>query len=557
VTTDPSSPHGGRPFGPPEDPGFGLPTLGPTDSAGAIPDGSPLSQSAAGSPSRPVADGAGLRVGPDDDPDRYDLVGEGMSGGEGTTWQARYPGRIAQPLPVAVKMLRPPPEAGPDWPTAGEQQRLRDQAAVLRHVHHAHLVQVHDVFAGPPPHPAGVGGGGAPAAHVLYVVMEWMDGPTLQNAVRATAATAGNLTSRLGYVADLAHAVAALASRTQSGNNPSLHRDIKPANAIVNDRRGLVLVDVSTLRLVNEADPAGLHSPGYTAPEVLASPNAPRTPASDAYSLAAVAAYCVTGRVPPRLLDEEGLADLRSVLEQIATNAGARRPAEMAASIVSGLAADPAQRPADLVAWAVQLLDDAAAKPEAAAPALTIRRRGLAVAVAGAAVVLGVGTTLAFARPWDSGGTGAATQSPQPAAIIAGSGARLASVGRIDSSADGSAVSQCAYLSGTATVAPGEMLGLAMLNLVNKERHHYLQPVFAKPDPRTGTWRGAQYFGKGNDSVGQNYRVELIAVKASVKLDGTMTYDEESAAYGRVKVLDTIEVHRVAGEGPTPGCPGP
>ncbi|MBO3753022.1 hypothetical protein J5X84_43855 [Streptosporangiaceae bacterium NEAU-GS5] len=50
----------------------------------------------------------GWYVGPADDPDRYELLGEGIGGGEGITWRARYHGSLDSPLPLAVKVQHPP-----------------------------------------------------------------------------------------------------------------------------------------------------------------------------------------------------------------------------------------------------------------------------------------------------------------------------------------------------------------------------------------------------------------------------------------------------------------
>jgi hypothetical protein len=47
----------------------------------------------------------GYWVGAADDPDRYELLGDGISGGEGTTFKARYHGEAGEPLIVAVKQL--------------------------------------------------------------------------------------------------------------------------------------------------------------------------------------------------------------------------------------------------------------------------------------------------------------------------------------------------------------------------------------------------------------------------------------------------------------------
>jgi serine/threonine protein kinase len=258
----------------------------------------------------------GLWAGPADDPDRFELLGSGLVGGEGTTFKARYHGEGGTPLPVAVKRLNRPPGASATWPSRADWDRWRDQVQVIQQVRSPHLVQVRAVFPGAEVHPRGSlpPAGGGRTYGVPYVVMEWVEGPSLDRLVRQGGRVGGAGTVRDGglplrrrgrLVAQLAEAVAALHSGTRTGGNPMLHRDIKPANCIVTpdappggDR--LVLVDIGTLRRADAGhDPRGMHSLHYTAPEVLADPRSPREPASDLYALGAVAFFCFTGKDPP------------------------------------------------------------------------------------------------------------------------------------------------------------------------------------------------------------------------------------------------------------------
>ena len=230
----------------------------------------------------------GLFAGPDGEPDRFELLGHGRRGGEGTTWHGRFHGSLTTPVTVALKQLHPPPGAGPFWPTPTDLARWNDQRHLLQTVRNDNLVRVHDVFLGAEPHRrAAVPTVDGHESAVPYVVMEWIDGPSLRAAV---AAGADDLATRLGHVHDIADALAALHSITRTGGNPMLHCDVKPENCVLDARRGAVLVDLGTLRPVDAGpDPLGLHTRHYTAPEVLADPGAARTAAADLYGLGAVA----------------------------------------------------------------------------------------------------------------------------------------------------------------------------------------------------------------------------------------------------------------------------
>jgi serine/threonine protein kinase len=482
---------------------------------------------------------SGQFAGPADDPDRYELIGEGISGGEGTTWRARYHGRLQAPLPLAVKQLRPPVEADPDWPSAADRRRWQDQAALLRHLRLDHVVGVYEVFFGPPPHEAGKGQ--SEPALAAYLVMEWVEGPTLRELCRGRAASRATVEDRLKYVAQAATALTELSSNTRSAGNPSLHRDVKPSNCIVNDERGLVLIDVSTLRLVNDGfDAAGLHTPQYTAPEVLAAPHLPRTPAADAYSLGALAAFCLTGR------DLAPGVDARAVLEQTARDAGVADPGSLAGHVVAMLDFDPARRPADLAEWGRRLT-------QLGRPAT---RRFVYAIAAAAGLLLLAGYVLL--GPLDVGRREPGGAKSQPVSSPTQS-VPAGYAGSIGTPADGSDVKQCSYFEGTAMIPDGMTLVLAMQNLTNGDPERYVEVVFGYEDPaRLSNWRGAQYFGSGNQTVGQEYQVQLIAVpleQARAWHDSPDAGSGNSLAQSGI-VLSTVRLHRIEGFGPN-GCEGP
>ena len=323
----------------------------------------------------PPAGPNGLFAGPAIEPDRFELLGAGLRGGEGTVWRARYRGQLDNPVTYAVKQLEPPSGASPVWPSAADERRWLDQRHLLQAVESPHLVRLIDVFLGPPPHRSGTPPVAADGREVVrpYVVMEWIDGVSLATGLRSGDP---DLATRLGWLRDLADGVQALHSVTQTFGNPMLHRDIKPANCVLHPTRGAVLIDFGGLRAQADGyDPRGLHSPHYAAPEVLAAPRAPRNPASDLYALGAVGYFCVTGDDPPNEPDS-----VRRGLERVLP---AYRKRGLATHLAAMLHPDPAARPAQARTWAAEAL-------VLAAPPRRRRRRlmvaALVLLIAGAGV---------------------------------------------------------------------------------------------------------------------------------------------------------------------------
>lgn len=287
----------------------------------------------------------GLWAGPADDPDRFELLGPGLAGGEGTTFKARYHGDGGTPLPVAVKRLSRPVGASVSWPSRTDWDRWRDQVHVIQQVRSPHLVQVRAVFAGADVHHRGTQSVAADGKTygIPYVVMEWVDGRTVDAHVRDGDVTLGR---RIRWIAQLAEAVAALHSGTRTGGNPMLHRDIKPSNCIVAaDPDRLVLVDIGTLRRADAGhDPRGMHSLHYTAPEVLADPRSPREPASDLYALGAVAFFCLAGKDPPVASSADYLALAGAELDQALRGVRRRTRRKARDHVLRLLDPDPAKR---------------------------------------------------------------------------------------------------------------------------------------------------------------------------------------------------------------------
>ena len=193
--------------------------------------------------------------------DRYalgELVGVGAS-----AWVYRAED-LRTGRDVAVK-LYPPGVGGTD------RARQRSELALLAQLHHPNLVVLFD---------AGEESGRA------YLVMEFVDGPTLSDRLQQGPMQAGEV-SRLG--AELAYALAYVHSRGIT------HRDVKPANVLMGGRP--MLTDFGIARLVDAARVTQtgylIGTPAYLAPEQVTG-GAVGMPA-DVYALGLLLLEALTG----------------------------------------------------------------------------------------------------------------------------------------------------------------------------------------------------------------------------------------------------------------------
>ena len=324
-----------------------------------------------------------MYVGPNDDPDRFELLGIGRAGGEGITWQGRYEGTLSRPMTRAVKMLNQPKTAGLPWPSLDDRRRWLDMQHVMQGLDNSHLVHLHDVFFGPFPHAKNTLGreGDGREYTTPYFVMEWIAGPSLDEHIRTGTP---DLPTRLGYIRDLAEAIDSLHSITRTSGNPMLHRDIKPGNCLLHPERGLVLVDLGSLRRVDDGyDPLGPHTLHYTAPEVRRDPRNPRSPASDRYALGAVAYFCLVEDDPPATSDLLARRTMRTEVTAAARRLKAPAPEELADQILEMLHPSPRRRPHSCVRWADQAMTLATSGAADRLVRRRRRRRGIRVAAGG------------------------------------------------------------------------------------------------------------------------------------------------------------------------------
>ncbi len=201
----------------------------------------------------------------------YRVVARLGQGGMGTVYLARDP----DDRPVAVKVVRADLAAEPEF-----RQRFRSEVARARAVPPFCTAEVLDAD---------------PEGATPYLVVEYVDGPSLAEAVEADGPlTAGNLHALAIGVAT------ALAAIHGAG---VLHRDLKPRNVLLAPGSPKV-IDFGIARALDAS--ARLTRPhqllgtvAYLAPERL-DPGAAVGPPADIFAWGAVIAYAGTGREPFR-----------------------------------------------------------------------------------------------------------------------------------------------------------------------------------------------------------------------------------------------------------------
>lgn len=205
------------------------------------------------------------------------------AGGMGSVWLGRH-ATLGQP--VAIKFIHPELTASEE-----AMRRFQTEARAAARVRSRHAAQVID---------HGVTASGNP-----YIVMEYLEGETLDQAIRAR--------QRLPFeevVEIITQAARALAHAHAAG---VVHRDLKPDNIVLArekdaGRFGYVVkvVDFGIAKIVHDDNVGGvaatksgmvLGTPLYMSPEGLTA-SAPVSAASDIWSLGACAFAAATGRVP-------------------------------------------------------------------------------------------------------------------------------------------------------------------------------------------------------------------------------------------------------------------
>ncbi len=205
--------------------------------------------------------------------DRYDLVRPLGSGGASTTWLATDTQTGAR---VTVKRLSTPLQPGCTRPDR--------ETAVLSQLDHPQIPRFVEAFVET-----------WRMSDYLYLVLEYVDGEPLADVLERKRFEQSEVDALIADLLGIVSWLHALAP-------PLIHRDIKPSNLIVRPDGRLVLIDFGLA--TDGVDRTFLHTMavgtlGYQAPEQI---GGEPVPASDVYSIGAVALALLTRTAPKDLL---------------------------------------------------------------------------------------------------------------------------------------------------------------------------------------------------------------------------------------------------------------
>ncbi len=292
----------------------------------------------------------------------YEVLGVLGRGGMGVVYKARQRGleRV-----VALKVLRTGIEEGEE-----ATRRFLNEARAAARLQHAHIVSIHEVSTA----------GGLP-----YFSMDYVEGPTLGDWLRAPGRTPAQAAAALRKVALAVH---------HAHEAGIVHRDLKPGNILV-DRAGEPKVtDFGIAKDIAQDAPitkAGMTigTPCYMSPEQAAGENDRVGPRSDVYALGALL-YEALARRPP-FAGSAVSETLRQVLGRAPAPPSRYDPAvprALEAVCLRALEKDPTRRHSSALAFAEDLGRFLEGRPVAARP----RLRTAALVVGGLAAA-----ALAFA----------------------------------------------------------------------------------------------------------------------------------------------------------------
>lgn len=201
--------------------------------------------------------------------DDYELLDTLGAGGFGRVYRVRD---LHLEREVALKILHPYLTADPDV-----VERFRREAQLAARLNHVNIVDIYDI--------AGRSG-------LLWYTMELVDGPNLAQMVSSDGPLSVDRVLRL-----LREALSALGHAHSLG---LVHRDIKPENMLIESDGSLRITDFGLALAIRGDSHGGATSqsgtPQFASPEQLLGEQVDQR--TDLYSLGAVAAYVLLGRLP-------------------------------------------------------------------------------------------------------------------------------------------------------------------------------------------------------------------------------------------------------------------
>jgi len=216
----------------------------------------------------------------------YEIVQPLGHGGMGAVFKAWEPARNRQ---VAIKIIaHAPPDEEPS-PGFNLPDGFRQEAQALARLSHPHIVSLYDF--------------GETDTGVLYLVMEFVPGQSLQELLEA-----GSLPRNRA----LTWCVQVCGALQHAHDRGLTHRDIKPGNVLINSIGSAKLIDFGLVKSASSALPgSGWHflsigTPEYAAPEALEN-GAFADHRADVFSVGVMLYQLICGKrplhpyIPPRL----------------------------------------------------------------------------------------------------------------------------------------------------------------------------------------------------------------------------------------------------------------
>ncbi len=237
-------------------------------------------------------------------------------GGGGVVYEAT---QLSVGRRVALKLLRSELGEDPEFVA-----RFKREGRVQASLEHAHVLDVYEA---------------GESEHGLFLALRLLEGGSLATEIASGALSAERALTLLAQVAEALDA---------AHEAEIVHGDVKPQNVLLEDAETAYLTDFGLTRELGRtratASVAVMGTVAYLSPEVIHGERA--TPASDRYSLAAMAFECLSGARPYSRPTAAAMM-FAHTSDPVPAASGVRPelPKQLDAVLAAGLAKDPATRP--------------------------------------------------------------------------------------------------------------------------------------------------------------------------------------------------------------------